>query len=122
MNDQLELPYVPMLVYYLHYQEERFIINNWNVCRDYACCVMATTQLEAIEKVKAIAASQRGHKYIKIMGFGHAKEEWVNEEAPLVSDESFYADQAKAVFERIKAKNLSSKDIYTGQEKQNYRF
>ena len=115
-------PWVPMLVYYLHYEDERFIVNNWNVCRDYACCVMARTQLEAIEKVKAIASTQRGHRYIKIMGFGHAKEEWVNEETPLVTDESYYTEAVKAVFERIKARNLSAQDIYKGQEKQKYSF
>jgi hypothetical protein len=112
-------PWVPMLVYYLHYEDERFIINNWNVCRDYACCVMARTQLEAIEKVKSIAANQRGHRYIRIMGFGHAKEEWVNEETPLVSDENFYAQQVNAVFERIKGRNLSANDIYISQQSQN---
>jgi hypothetical protein len=112
-------PWVPMLVYYLHYEDERFIINNWNVCRDYACCVMARTQLEATEKVKSIAANQRGHRYIRIMGFGHAKEEWVNEEAPLVSDENFYTQQVNAVFERIKARNLSANDIYISQQSQN---
>ena len=110
---------VPMMVYYLHYQDERFIINNWNVCRDYACCVMARTQLEAIEKVKSIAANQRGHRYIKIMGFGHAKAEWVNEESPLVSDENFYTQQVNAVFERIKARNLSANDIYISQQSHN---
>jgi REP element-mobilizing transposase RayT len=122
MNDQLDLPYVPMTVYYLHYEDDRFTINNWNVCRDYVCCVMARTQLEASEKVKEIAAKQRGHRYIRIMGFGHAKEEWVNEDAPLVSDESYYTNAVNAVFERIKTRNLSAKDIYKGQEKQNYRF
>jgi hypothetical protein len=56
------------------------------------------------------------------MGFGHAKEEWVNEETPLVSDESYYTNAVNAVFERIKTRNLSAQDIYKGQEKQNYRF
>lgn len=111
--------YVPMLVYYLHYEDERLIINNWNVCRDYACCVMARTQLEATEKVKSIASNQRGHRYIKIMGFGHAKAEWVNEEAPLVSDENFYTQQVSAVFDRIKARNLSANDIYISQQSHN---
>lgn len=111
--------YVPMLVYYLHYQDERFIINNWNTCRDYACCVMARTQLEAIEKVKSIAANQRGHMHIKIMGFGHAKAEWVNEEAPLLSDENFYIKHVNAVFDRIKARNLSANDIYISQQSHN---
>ena len=122
MTDQLDLPHVPMTVYYLHYEDERFAVNNWNVCRDYVCCVMARTQLEASEKVKEIAAKQRGHRYIRIMGFGHAKEEWVNEESPLVSDESYYTNAVNAVFERIKSRNISAKDIYKGQEKQNYRF
>lgn len=115
-------PWQPMLVYYLHYVDERHIINNWNVCRDYVACVSARTQLEAIEKVKAIAAKQPGHKTIKIMGFGHAKEEWINEEGPLVTDESYYRKAVNAVFERIKARNMSAKDIYNEQEKKNYVF
>jgi len=122
MSDQLDLPYIPMMVYYLHYEDERFTTNNWNVCRDYACCVMARTQSEAIEKVNAIAAKQPGYQTIKIMGFGHAKEEWVNEDSPLVSDESYYTSQVNAVFERIKAKNMTARDIYKGQEKQKYSF
>jgi hypothetical protein len=122
MNDQLDLPYVPMTVYYLHYEDDRFTINNWNVCRDYVCCVMARTQVEAIEKVKEIASNQRGHRHIKIMGFGHAKEEWINEEAPITTDEAAYSKEVNLLFTRIKARNLSAKDIYKGQEKQNYRY
>jgi hypothetical protein len=83
---------------------------------------MARTQLEATEKVKVIASTQRGHRYIRIMGFGHAKEEWVNEEAPLVTDENFYTRSVKAVFNRIKERNLTASDIYKGQEKQKYSF
>lgn len=91
-----------MLVYYLHFQDERFIKNNWNVCRDYAACVMASTQQEAIEKVTAIASKQPGYHHIKIMGFGYANAEWVNEEAPLKSNEDFYKQSVKKVFERVK--------------------
>jgi endonuclease III len=109
----------PMLVYYLHYKDERLSENNWNVCGDYACCVMARTQLEAIEKVKAIASNQRGHKYIKIMGFGHAKAEWVDEESPLVTDESEYTAQVTALFNRIQSKSISANDIYNNKKSKN---
>lgn len=112
----------PMTVYYLHYQDDRFIINNWNTCRDYACCVMARTQNEAIEKVTEIASKQHGFKHIKILGFGHAKKEWVNEYEPLKTDEDFYANQVQGVFDRIRARNLSAQDIYNGQQKQKYSF
>jgi endonuclease III len=115
-------PCVPMVVYYLHYKDDRHIINNWNVCRDYACCVMARTQLEAIEKVKDIASKQPGHKHIKIMGFGHAKPEWVNEDSPLKSDESLYSNEVSKVFQRIKEKNMTAKNIYKEQQKKNYVF
>jgi hypothetical protein len=119
MTDQLDLPYVPMTVYYLHYKDERLSENNWNVCGDYVCCVMARTQPEAIEKVKAIASNQRGHKYIKIMGFGHAKAEWVDEESPLVTDESEYTAQVTALFNRIQSKSISANDIYNNNKSKN---
>lgn len=96
-------PYVPMSVYYLHMKDERGANNNWNVCRDYVCCVMARTQKEAIEKVEKIALSQRGAKHIKVVGIGLGKEEWVNEEAPLVTNEEDYTKQMVALFNRIQS-------------------
>jgi hypothetical protein len=113
---------VPMVVYYLHFEDDRFFVNNWNKCKDYVCCVMARTQNEAIEKTKEIASKQNGFKHIKILGFGHAKKEWVNEEAPLTTDQDKYTREVEAVFERIKAQKLTAQDIYKGQQKQNYVF
>jgi hypothetical protein len=36
-----------------------------------------------------------------------------------MSDENFYTQQVNAVFERIKARNLSANDIYISQQSQN---
>jgi endonuclease III len=102
------LPWKPMLVYYLHFKDDRFTQNNWNTCRDYSACVMARTQNEAIEKVTAMVEREYGYKYIKIMGFGHAKEEWVNEQSPLKTDEDLYAKQVTAMFNRIYANKTQS--------------
>lgn len=115
-------PWKPMLVYYLHYTDDRYFINNWKVCKDYVCCVSARTQLEAIEKVKAIAEKQPGHKHIKIMGFGHAKEEWINEDEPLDTEPDFHRKVTDALFNRIKSRNMSAQDIYNIQEPKNYKF
>ena len=121
-NKREASPYKPMLVYYLHYTDERYFINNWKVCQDYTACVMARTQLEAIEKVKAIAEKQPGHKHIKIMGFGHAKEEWVNENAPLTTDPNFHRNVTDALFARLRERNLSATDIYNQQENKNHVY
>jgi len=45
----------PYVIYYLHYKDDRFFINNWNICRDYVCCVEAESLEQAIEKTKEIA-------------------------------------------------------------------
>lgn len=97
----------PMSVYYLHTEDDRGFVNNWNVCRDYACVVMARTQNEAIEKTKAIALNQHGAKYIKILGIGHAKQEWVNEEQPSKSNPEYYSVRAKAALAASKGKDLT---------------
>ena len=97
-------------------------INNWNACNDYVACVSARTQLEAIEKVKVIAAKQPGHKTIKIMGFGHAKEEWINEDGPLVTKPGYHREVTNGLFERIKARNMTASDIYKEQDTKNYVF
>ena len=115
-------PWQPFLVYYLHYVDERHTINNWNACNDYVACVSARTQLEAIEKVKVIAAKQPGHKTIKIMGFGHAKEEWINEDGPLVTKPGYHREVTNGLFERIKARNMTASDIYKEQDTKNYVF
>jgi hypothetical protein len=44
---------------------------------------------------------------IKIMGIGNGKEEWINEESPLVTDEAEYTRQINALFERIKNKKAA---------------
>jgi endonuclease III len=98
----------PRTVYYLHMEDDRGAINNWNVCRDYACVVMARTINEAIEKTQAIALDQYGAKHIKILGIGYAKEEWVNEESPMKSDPEYYKTRSKAVLESVKGKNLEN--------------
>lgn len=96
----------PRTVYYLHMEDDRGAVNNWNVCRDYACVVMARTIDEAIEKTKRIALNQHGAKHIKILGIGFAKAEWVNEESPMKSDPEYYNVRSKAALESAKGKNL----------------
>jgi hypothetical protein len=90
----------PMTVYFLHFIDDRFFLNNWNKARDYACCVMARTQKEAIEKTMKIAMKDPNAKHVKILGIGHGKEEWVDEEKPLRSDPAYY--------ERISARALAA--------------
>jgi len=96
----------PRTVYYVHMQDDRGAVNNWNVCRDYACVVMARTINEAIEKTKVIALNQHGAMHIKVLGIGHAKAEWVNEESPMKSDNNYYRVRSKAALESAKGKNL----------------
>lgn len=95
-------PYKPRTVFYLHMKDDRGFINNWNKCSDYVCCVMARTVGEAIEKTQKIALSRHGSIDIKIMGMGHAKEEWVDEENPITTDENYYEKQTTALFNRLK--------------------
>jgi endonuclease III len=95
-------PWKPMVVYYLHFKDDRHFINNWNRRGDYVCCFMARTIGEAIEKTEKIALNQQGAQHIKIMGISNGVEEWVDEEKPLTTDEENYARQVTALFERIK--------------------
>jgi endonuclease III len=95
-------PWKPMVVYYLHFKDDRYFINNWNKRGDYVCCVMARTIGEAIEKTEKIALNQQGAQHIKIMGISNGIDEWVDEEKPLTTDEENYARQVTALFERIK--------------------
>jgi hypothetical protein len=98
-------PWKPTTVYYLHFEDDRYFVNNWNARPDYACCVMARTIGEAIEKTEKIALSQRGAMKIKIMGVVPGNEDWVDEESPLSTDEENYAAQTNALFTRIYANN-----------------
>ena len=109
-DEQLERessPWKPMVVYYLHYKDDRFFLNNWNRRGDYVCCIMARTIGEAIEKTEKIALNQQGAQHIKIMGIGHGKDEWIDEEKPLTTDEENYTRQVTALFERIKNKKTA---------------
>lgn len=76
----------PIVVYYVHMEDERHIIHNWKIRRDYACCVMAKTINHAIEKTENIALSQPGAKFIKVLGVVPGKMEWVNEKEPLTQN------------------------------------
>jgi hypothetical protein len=65
----------PIVVYYLHYDDEREMQPAWSKRQDFVCCVWARTHEEAIAKTRAIA----GGSHIKIMGLANGKPEWVNE-------------------------------------------
>ena len=106
----------PMTVYFLHFQDDRFFINNWKKARDYACCVMARTQSEAIEKTIAIAMKDPNYKHIKIMGIGHGKIEWVDEEKPLRSDPAYYERISAAALKAAKENRIG------GLEKVKYKY
>lgn len=93
----------PTVVYYVHMKDERGAKNNWNVCRDYVCCVQARTVNEAIEKTENIALNQQGAAFIKILGVVPGKEEWINENSPLLTDEAKYTEQMVALFNRIQS-------------------
>ncbi len=97
-----EQPYKPMTVFYVHVEDERGFINNWNKCRDYSCVVMARDYEEAIDKTKKIALNQENAKHIKILGFGHAKHEWVDEKSPMKSDPEYYSVRSKAALKSAK--------------------
>lgn len=100
-------PWKPRTVYYLHMEDERGAVNNWNTCRDYSCVVMARTINEAIEKTKEIALDQHGAKHVKILGIGYAKEEWVDEKSPMKSDNDYYRKRSRAAIESAKGKDLA---------------
>jgi hypothetical protein len=95
----------PYSVYYLHFEDDRGALPNWNRCKDYACCVMADSQQHAIDQTTAIALNQKNAKYIKILGIGHCKEEWTDCEQPMTTDEQAMRTQLDAMFERIYSKN-----------------
>lgn len=99
------LPWKPMTVYYLHFNDTREVEPNWMKCQDYVCCVMARTQNEAIEVTKYIALDQKKAKHVKILGIGHCKEEWTNYEQPMRTQEMEMREQLDAMFQRIYAKS-----------------
>ena len=100
-------PWKPTVVYYLHYKDDRYFVNNWNKRGDYVCCVIARTIGEAIEKTEKIALNQQGAQHIKIMGISNGIEDWVDEEKPLTTNEENYTKQVTALFERIKNKKAA---------------
>jgi hypothetical protein len=97
----------PITVYYVHMEDERGAINNWKQCKDYACVVFARTIDEAIEKTKKIALNQEGAKFIKVLGIGHAKHEWVNSKEPCKSDPEYYSVRAKAALKSAKENGVA---------------
>jgi hypothetical protein len=112
----MEQDYKPFTVYYYHFVDERHVMNNWKVCRDYACCVMAKDQTDAIQKTRDIALSQSGAIDIKIMGIGHGKEEWAKLPQPMTTDDEQYRISAEAAIERARQNGIAFK------EKLKYKF
>lgn len=94
----------PYTVYYVHTQDERGALPNWRLCQDYACVVNAESQQQAIEKTKAIALNQSSAKFLKILGIGHAKSEWVNESRWMETDPDYYREQAQLLKKQMDAK------------------
>lgn len=72
----------PYVVYYLPYEDERFMQRQTRTVKDYVCCVNAETVEEAVKKTTHIAMAH-GANYVKIMGVAPGRPEWVNENAPL---------------------------------------
>lgn len=72
----------PYVIYYLHFKDEDLRIPNWNTKGDFVACVMAEDMEIAINKVKAFTCG-----FIKIMGVGMGKPEWVNENGPMDNGE-----------------------------------
>ena len=64
----------PIVVYYLHYKDAKFMERNWNRKGDYVACVNAKNAAHAIEKVQNMIFG-----FIKILGTAAGKPEWVNE-------------------------------------------
>ena len=110
----------PYVVYYLHYKDDRFFVNNWNTCRDYACCVEAESIEQAIEKTKELALNQQGSSHIKILGFGHAKQEWVDNTSPLKSDDEYYNKAVEETFKKIAAQEITT--FSHRQENKSYKY
>ena len=71
----------PQLVYFYPYQDKS-LMKKQKGAQDHVCCVMASNTKEAIDKTKVICKNH-GMSYIKIMGMGEGKDEWVNETTPL---------------------------------------
>jgi len=71
----------PRLIYFYPY-EDKSLMKKQKGAQDHVCCVMASDTKEAINKTKVIC-NNHGMSYIKIMGMGQGKEEWVNETDPL---------------------------------------
>lgn len=65
---------IPYIVYYLHYNDERFMSPAWSKRQDYVKCVMAPTSADAINQVL-----QKFTTPIKIMGVAIGKEEWLTD-------------------------------------------
>ena len=99
------LPWKPMSVYYLHFEDDREVFHNWSNCQDFVCCVMARTQNEAMEVTRYIALDQKKAKHVKILGIGHCKEEWTNYEQPMRTNEMEMREQLDALFEKIHTKS-----------------
>lgn len=95
-------PYRPYTVYYTHVLDERTGEPNIKYRKDYVCCVNARTQEEAIEKTKNIVLALPNARYVKIMGIGHAKEEWIDETKPLDTNEEYYKSQIKLLYDSKK--------------------
>jgi hypothetical protein len=80
----------PYSIYYLHYKDSRHLVNNWNSCKDYVCCVMAENVDHAIEITTDIALNQQSAACIKIMGIGFCKQEWTAFDQPMKTNENDY--------------------------------
>lgn len=91
--------YVPHVVYYLHYRDDRDMSPNWMKCQDYAARVMARTINEAKEKVEAIAIKQNGAMRVRIVGMAIGQADWVNEESPIFTDEAVYKKRRDQVMQ-----------------------
>lgn len=75
----------PYVVYYLHYEDFRFMKPAWNLRHDYSCCVMADSQEQAMKKTKKLLEKIYGPIYINFKGIAAGKIEWVDEHYPLLS-------------------------------------
>ena len=78
---RMESQIKPYLVYFYPYEDDRFFEKSKKP-QDHVCCVMASSQKEAMAKTEIIAHNN-GVKFVKFMGIGTGKEEWVNEHEPL---------------------------------------
>ena len=95
----------PFVVYYIHYQDDRFMDPAWMSHGDYAACVMARTQGEAVDKVKRMV--EKGHTRIKLMGIATGPVDWVNEESPIFTDEEEYRIRRQQVIKMINSPHIN---------------